>query len=405
MPRAFLIALALSLPLSCLHAEDPVAWVDPAQPTEAAGRWTTMAHGYAFLVSNRQGGRLGERRFESVNHLMIISTRRWGQGSLSLLGTFTLEPATIPVEGSPELFQRGETFQNRLLVDRQHPHDLFVQLGAQWERSLSARTGVRIYLAPWGEPALGPTAYPHRLSASENPSAPLAHHNQDSTHISADVVTAGVRLSRFTVEGSAFHGAEPDENRWDIDQGGIDSYSGRVSFRPGGGFTLQISAGRRRHPEALEDGDQTRQTASVEYVRTTPGGFLAASLILGRNLLEDGSEERGDGLEATWKFRGSNFLYGRIEDVDRDLYELTFKSQRPETQPPSPTAVQAATLGYVKNLPLLREAETGFGGGLTVYRFDSALNGVYGKGPVSLQIFLRIRFGTHGGADHLHHGA
>src|SRR5207245_11505902 len=270
---------------------------------------------------------------ERSNQFMVVSTRRLGGGTLSLLGTFTLEPATIPPEGSPLLFQRGETYQGVLLVDRQHPHDLFTQIAVQWERSLSRSTGLRLYLSPWGEPAVGPTAYPHRLSASENPVAPLAHHNQDSTHISADVVSASLGLSKLTIEGSAFHGREPDENRLDVDQGPIDSYAGRLTLRPGAGFALQISATRREHPEAIEPGDQTRQTASVEYERPTAGGFVAAALLVGRNLLPEGPE-RGNGLEATWKFRSRNFLYARVESVDRDLYELLNKRQRPGTVAP-----------------------------------------------------------------------
>ncbi len=178
---------------------------------------------------------------------MVMATRTLAGGKLSLLGTFTLEPATIPPRGSAELFQRGETYQGTLLVDRQHPHDLFVQLAAAWERALGSAT-LKLTLAPVGEPAIGPVAYPHRLSASANPTAPLAHHNQDSTHISYDVVTAGVKLPYVELEGSAFHGAEPDENRWNIEAGAIDSYSGRIWVRPTKGLALQFSVAHLEHP-------------------------------------------------------------------------------------------------------------------------------------------------------------
>ncbi len=391
---------AASLPAAASAAEDPdpvarMAAMDPGD------RWMTMVHGYAFLTSNRQGGPSGARDFESSNHVMAVAMRRFAGGKISLLGTFTLEPATVPAQGSPELFQRGETYAGVLLVDRQHPHDLFTQLALRWDRPLSKKTGVFVYLSPWGEPALGPTAYPHRLSASENPSAPLAHHNQDSTHISADVVTLGFTLPGVALEGSVFHGREPDENRWNIDQGRIDSYSGRVTVRPGAGFTIQISAGRREHPESIEPGDQTRQTASVEYLRPTAGGFVAAALILGRNQLPSGPEV-GNGLEATWKLDAKNFLYGRIESVDRDRFELINKRQRPDTVAPERTIVRAATAGYVRDLALLHEAETGLGGGVTVYRFDAGLDPVYGRDPVSFQVFMRLRFGSHGGAGPLH---
>ncbi len=408
-PLAMALAGALTLFVPAVWAGDAADREDAAHAKGSAhgegaaqdGSWTTFAHGYAFLVSNHQGGPSGARSFESVNHFMTGAARGWGGGTLSLLGTFTLEPATVRPEGSPLLFQRGETYQGSLLVDRQHPHDLFVQLAAEWRRRLSRNAGMRVYLAPWGEPAVGPTAYPHRLSASMNPSAPLAHHNQDSTHISANVVTLAFESSKVGVEASVFHGGEPDENRWNIDTGPIDSYAGRISVHPGGGFSFQVSAARRESPEALEPGDQTRQTASVEYTRTTRGGFVAALLIAGRNLLPEGVEW-GNGLETTWKFGGSNFLYGRVESVDRDRFELIAKRERPGTQEPSRTNVKAATFGYAREIPLLVEAETEIGGGVTLYRFESSLDPVYGEQPVSFQVFLKFGFGRHGDAGQAH---
>jgi hypothetical protein len=393
-------ALAATAPGEAAESLDPMTRM---AEMEAQDRWMTMTHGYAFVTFNSQGGPSGGDAFESVNHFMAMSMRRFAGGKLSLLGAWTIEPVTVEQGGSPELFQRGETYRGTLLVDRQHPHDLFVELAVRWERPISKKAAVILYLSPWGEPAVGPTAYPHRLSASENPTAPLAHHNQDSTHISADVVTAGVRLAKLTLEGSVFHGREPDENRYDIDQGAIDSYSGRLTFRPAGGLAIQISAARREHPEAIEPGDQTRQTFSVEYTRGTQGGFLAASLLVGRNLLSEGPEW-GNGLEATWKFRDRNFLYGRLESVDRDVTELLDKRQRPPGIAPRRTVVQAVTLGYVRNIPLVSRFETGVGGGLTAYRYDEALDPAYGRRPVSGQAFLRLRFGAHGGVDHAHPG-
>src|SRR5262249_25516498 len=154
----------------------PPASIDPMgemETMEPMNHWMTMMHGYAFFIWNRQGGPSGGREFDSSNHVMVMSMRRLWGGKASLLGTFTAEPATIPPEGSRELFQRGETYQGVLLVDRQHPHDLFVQLAARWDRPLSQRTSLGVYLAPVGEPAVGPTAYPHRLSASAIPTTPL----------------------------------------------------------------------------------------------------------------------------------------------------------------------------------------------------------------------------------------
>src|SRR5262249_8132231 len=158
----------------------------------------------------------------------------------------------------------------------------------------------------------------------------------------ADVLTLSMDVSRVKVEGSAFHGQEPDDKRWNLDQGAIDSYAGRVTVKPGAGFTFQVSAARRKDPEDLEPGSPTRRTAAVEYLRPTGDGFLAASLIVGRNLLEEGPEW-GNLLEATWKLRQRHFLFGRVESVDRDLIELIDKRQRPTGVDPERTTVQTAT--------------------------------------------------------------
>jgi hypothetical protein len=302
----------------------------------------------------------------------------------------------------PELFQRGETYGGVLLVDRQHPHDLLAQLAASWVRPLSSKTSFRIYVAPRGEPALGPEAYPHRLSASMNPTAPLAHHNQDSTHISEDVVTAGVTLSRFTIEGSGFHGREPDQNRWDLEQGRPDSYAGRVTYHATTSLSFQISSGVRKNPEEIETGDQTRTTASGVYQRSLKGGFIAVTATIGKDQTPDG-QEWGKGVEFTWKLEEKNTVYGRVEGVDRDLFELVDKRQRPAGVPPSRTLVEAATLGYARSIPLLTEAGTDLGADLTAYRFTSRLDPVYGSSPLSLHVFLRLTFGAHGGMEH-HHG-
>jgi hypothetical protein len=377
---------------------DPMAAMEEMEPMD---QWMTMVHGYAFLTVNRQGGPSGDREFESQNHFMLTAMRSLWGGKLSLLGTFTLEPATIPVRGSAELFQRGETYRKVLLIDRQHPHDLFVQIAAAWERPISESAKLRLYLAPWGEPALGPVPFPHRLSASENPTAPLSHHNQDSTHIAADVATVGLTASVLTLEGSVFHGREPDENRWAIEQGRLDSWSGRLTVRPTPELSFQISLGHLEHPESAEPGNQTRSTASVTFQKATAGGFFAATAVAGRNQTRDGPEW-GNLLEWTWKFAGKNFLYGRLESVDRDFYELVNKRQRPANIPRERTRVQAGTLGYVRDVSSLGGVETGLGADATLYSFTSRLDSVYGRRPVSWHGFVRIRFGSHSGMDHSH---
>ncbi|HZE89583.1 MAG TPA: hypothetical protein VE404_08550, partial [Verrucomicrobiae bacterium] len=379
--RRALVVLAAAL----VFAGDAIAADGP--PAE----WTVGYHGYAFLDVNRQESTSTARDFQSENHVMVFASRPWGRGTLQLLGTFTLEPATYRAEGEPELFQRGETYDGILLVDRQHPHDLFTQIAASWRTPLGAGRSFRLYVAPRGEPAIGPVAYPHRLSASLNPSAPLAHHNQDSTHASQDVVTAGFDLSRFTIEASGFHGREPDQNRWDLEQGRIDSYSGRVTYRATPSLSFQVSSARREHPEDLEPGSQTRTTGSGMYERLLPDGFIAVTATVGKDQTPDG-QEWGNGVEAAWKFRKKHVVYSRVEGVTRDIFELTDKTQRPSGVSPEKTLVEAATFGYARSIPLLVEAGTELGADVTVYRLTSRLDPVYGDRPFSCHFYLKLSF-------------
>lgn len=397
------VALIVLASISAVRAaEDPHAGHQHSEPPPASG-WTAQVHGYAFLVANRQGGPSGDRDFESVNHLMVVGTHALWGGSVSLLGTFSLEPVTVPRKGSALLFQRGETIDGVLLVDHQHPHDLFLELAVAWQRPLSRVVSFRGYLAPVGEPPVGPTAYTHRLSSSALPTAPLSHHNLDSTHLSTDVVAAGFGFGPVTIEAGGFHGREPGENRFDIDGGPIDSYAGRISVRPFEGLSLQVSAARREHPEVTEDGNQTRQTASIQYEHTLPRGVVAATLAFGRNLLPGDQRERGNLLEGLWTFREHHTVTARLEMVDRDVYELLNKAGRPGNVAPQDTRIDALTLGYLHDLPWLAELDAAAGIAVTTYRFDSILDDTYGRRPVSGQIFLRVTFGHHVAAGMHHH--
>src|SRR5258708_2627110 len=187
------------------------------------GSWTFMFHGEAFLADIQQSGPRGADKLFSVNWLMPMAQRRVGRGTLTFRSMLSLEPATVSQRRYPELFQQGETAFGRPIVDGQHPHDFFMELAAMYDYKLRENTLLSFYAAPMGDPAMGPPAYPHRPSASENPVAALGHHLQDSSHIADDVVTVGLTHRAVRVEASGFHGREPDEYRWDLDSGKMDS--------------------------------------------------------------------------------------------------------------------------------------------------------------------------------------
>src|SRR5437868_4507065 len=260
------------------------SWQPPSAPMhmhyKVAGDWLLMFHYNLIVGMNRQGGPRGVTKLESANWFMPMAYHKLGKGTLQLRGMFSAEPFTFPPGGSPLLFQTGETYKRQPLIDRQHPHDLFMELSAQYTLPLGERGTWFTYFGYPGEPALGPVAFMHRMSAAENPSATLSHHLQDSTHISFGVLTTGFTYRWFKVEASIFNGREPDENRYDFDAHKWNSRSARVSFAPNKNWTAQVSYGFLRSPENQDPNvDVRRATASMQYNKPFNRGNWAAAFV------------------------------------------------------------------------------------------------------------------------------
>lgn len=366
--------------------------MNPASSPESmihlkAGSWTFMLHGLAFVGGVQQTGLRGGDKLMSANWFMAEASHSLAGGTFSVRSMLSLDPATVTGRRYPELFQTGETAFGSPIIDGQHPHNLFMELALRYTRPISEATSLTLYVAPVGDPALGPVAFPHRASAAELPQAPLGHHLEDSTHISDEVVTAAVRHRAFGLELSGFHGAEPGENRWIIQTGGIDSYSARLTFAPGPNWEAQVSAGRLAHPEALEPGDQTRVTASVSYNRPWAHGNWASTLLWGRvHKTGDGANLNGYLAETVARFRGANYVTGRIELDDKD--EL-FREGDPLSG--RVFRIAAYTAGYTRDIPLLPHITTGVGANFTAYTMPDALRSAYGEHPVAIWMFLRFR--------------
>jgi hypothetical protein len=329
-----------------------------------AGRWTLMFHGVVFATEIQQTGPRGEDKFASMNWFMGEASHPLAGGTFVVRSMLSLDPATITGERYPELFQTGETAYGKPIVDGQHPHNLFMELAVEYTHPLGDTSRFWLYAA-----------------AAELPQATLGHHLEDSTHISEDVVTAGIARGIFGLEASGFHGREPGENRWIVDQGSIDSWSGRLTVAPTAHWSAQVSAGRLASPEALERGDQVRTTASVTYVRPYSGGDWATSLIWGRvHKTASGDNLNGYDLESVARFRGSNYLTGRIELVDKDELPI-----------PGIYRVGAYTAGYTRDFRFIPRIATGLGANVTQYSMDLALHREYGSHPVAVLVFLRFR--------------
>jgi len=385
-----------SLSLPSPHSASGTAWQPASVPSHmwmiSHDGWNLMAHGTVFLTYNQQGGPRGKGKAESVNYFMFMEQRSLGRGTILFRQMFSAESLTSPHPGFPELFQTGETYHGQPLVDHQHPHNVFAELSALYTLPLGKKVSWLLYGGPSAEPALGPVTYMHRESASENPAAPLSHHLQDSTHTSFGVVTTGFIIDRFKVEGSAFNGREPNEERWSIQPAPLDSWSFRASAAPTRNWTVQYSYGRLLHPEALEPGNQLRQTASLEYNRALPGGKLgkgnwATSLVWGRVQKEFESFPLNSYLlESTLNFRRRNYTYTRMELVDKD--ELF---PDPLIQPAF--RIGAYTFGAVRDLVQNQHWQLGLGTDVTFYSKPAVLDSIYGNDPVSFHVFLRVRPG------------
>jgi hypothetical protein len=393
------------------------------------GNWMFMFHANAFLADIQQTGPRGRDKFFSANWMMPMVSRQFGRHGLSVRTMLSFEPATVTKRQYPLLLQTGESAYGLSITDGQHPHDFIMELAAKYDFKFAERSQVFVYGGPVGEPAFGPAGFPHRASASENPIAVLGHHLQDSTHIATNVITLGFAQGPVQVEASTFHGREPNESRWNINRGKPDSFSTRLTVSPHKSLSAQFSTGRINNPEEFDPTlDTVRTTASAHHNVQLGSGHISSSLIWGRNKdLKDGSRRifNSYNLEITSKFAGHNWVWTRIENVDRDRSLLPvqptcllcgvvgFSSSklqndtevaqfnhvvmgpdgRPVTVEELPIGrIQAYTVGYERELPVGPSwLNVGLGAQFTTYGLTAQLKGIYGNRPATAVVFLRLR--------------
>ncbi len=376
---------------------------------KVAGDWLLMFHYNLIVGMNRQGGPRGVTKLDSENWFMPMAYHKVGKGTVQLRGMFSFEPFTFPPGGSPLLFQTGETYKGQPLIDHQHPHDLFMELSAQYTLPLSERGTWFTYFGYPGEPALGPVAFMHRMSASENPSATLSHHLQDSTHISFGVLTTGFTYRWFKLEGSIFNGREPNENRYNFDAHKWNSRSARVWFMPNRNWAMQVSYGFLRSPEAQEsEADIRRATASVQYNKPLNRGNWASAFVWGRNQVSAPGEIHNLNsytAESTINFLDKNYLYTRLELVDKDdLLRPSDRALLGITQDHPSFRIGAYTFGGVRDIWNTDKISLGIGSDVTFFSKPAILDRIYGNNPVGWKLFVRIRPGKMEMSMHGMHG-
>jgi hypothetical protein len=350
--------------------------------------WMLMVHGFAQLVYDSQGGQRGASKTFSPNMLMAMGSRELGPGTFGLRAMVSADPLTRGARGYPLLLQTGETANGRTpLIDRQHPHDLFMELAATYSLPLSASSSLIAYFGLPGEPALGPPVFMHRFSGAENPAAPITHHWFDSTHISYGVATLGIVREKLKLEGSLFTGREPDQYRYDFETPKFDSYAFRLSYNPAADWSFQVSFGHLRSPEQLAPNvNQDRVTASALYNRHWNGNNWQTLLGWGRDIDKPGHALNAFLLESALAFHERHAVFGRVERVAKD--EL-FEEGAPQAG--EVFTVEEASLGYVYDFLAASHFKAGLGGLTSVAVVPSSLKPTYGGTPLSGMAFLRLK--------------
>ena len=356
--------------------------------------WMTMIHGDIFFRYNNQdvfkSGSRGGSKFDAPNMVMLMTQHAVGKNGLFAVNTmFSFDPFLVGPGGYPLLFQTGESYKGNKLVDRQHPHDLFAEISPSYTQRIAKNADVSVSIGYPGEPALGPPVFMHRLSAMNNPDAPLTHHYADATHITFGVATLGFRYKDVKLEGSVFTGREPDEFRYNFDKPKFDSYSFRLSYNPSSEWALQVSNGWIHSPEDLEPAQNVnRFTASAIYTRTLNyDSYLATTLVYGQNHFSDNDKTLPSVLlESSWQMH-KTAVYGRYEYVQKDAeeFELT------DAYPANPNFdINAFTLGV--NRQLTSFGQTNLTGGVqgTLNVSPSPLRNLYGTAPAAVEVYLRL---------------
>lgn len=350
------------------------SWQPDAAPHEGLhatlGDWDLMGHAAFDLVYDSQSGPRGGTQWFLEGMMMGAARRQIGEGDTLNLRLMLSPDPFMGRRGYPLLLASGET-----LFDRQHPHDLVMELAGSYSRAFSKDDSAFLYLGYPGEPALGPPAFLHRASGMDIPEAPAAHHWLDSTHITFGVATLGFVHDDWKLEVSQFTGREPDQDRFDFDAARFDSTAARVTWNPSAHWSLQASIGWLKSPEQLEPSlNETRTTASAEYV----DGPFAATLAFGHKQLSDGTGLNAWLLEGEYKPDPAWTLFARAESVENDeLFDGTGEK---------------LAFGLIRDWRIGAHTVVGLGG---LYDFDvvPAAKPTYGGGPHGAMMFLRLREG------------
>jgi hypothetical protein len=395
MPASMSHAFSLNLPMN--RNGSGTGWLPDSSPMygymKHTNDWMLMMHGSLFLRYNNQDfsgkGDRGDKDFDAPNWFMLMGQKKIKKNGLFHFNVMlSLDPITQGGRGYPLLYQTGESFEDKPLVDRQHPHDFISELSVSYAHALSPKADLFIYAGYPGEPALGPVTFMHRPSSLDNPNSPISHHWVDATHITFGVVTAGVRVGKMKLEASSFTGREPNENRYSFDKPRFDSWSSRLSCNPTSDLALQVSHGYVKSPEeAHPDENIYKTTASAIYSKKLPGNsMINATALWGMNKQKDHDGENAALAEALFR-KNRAAIYTRYEFTEKSAEELVLNDGFDEHDIFN---VHALTIGANYDILKIGKLNLAGGGQWSIYGSPSSLNDIYGKNPMSFQLYLRL---------------
>jgi hypothetical protein len=385
-------------PYSMNREGSGTSWLPDSTPHEGIhqtyGDWMLMEHALVNGIYDHQGGPRGGNKAFVGGMVMGMAERTVGDGTLGFMAMLSPDPFMGP-SGYPLLLATGETANGVTpLIDRQHPHDLFMELAGSYSYNLSSTSSVFVYAGLPGEPALGPSAFMHRTSGMDIPEAPITHHWLDSTHITFGVVTAGLVLDNWKIDASVFRGREPDQHRFDIEEPKLDSYSARLTWNPFRELSLQVSAGHLHSPEQLSpEVNEDRITASATYTQTfRQNNLWSTTFAWGRKMNHPGHTLDGYLLETEVIFNQTYTLFMRAERAQEDeLLENVLPDVGLPNAPMPVFTVNKISIGGIYDLPLAEHLKLGVGGLVSKYALPSELKHFYGSDPTSFMVFLRLK--------------
>ena len=350
----------------------------------AGGGWMLMGHALLNAVYDTQSGPRGDDKGLVSGMLMGMARRGFESGGTLQLRAMLSPDPFMGARGYPLLLASGETADGLApLVDRQHPHDLFMELSASYTQPLGGATSIFVYGGLPGEPAFGPPAFMHRQSILDSPEAPISHHWLDSTHITFGVVTAGLIVDNIKLEASRFRGREPDQHRYDIETGALDSTALRLSWNPTANWSLQVSWADVKGPEQLApDENTTRWSASAIYTR--PLGehrWWSTTAAWGRR--SSGNDQLDAYvLESAVKLNEAWTIFGRAERTETN--ELMGDHGPIFT-------VGKVSVGAIHDWTVAEHVKVGLGGLYALNFTPAGLDAVYGGRPHGAMAFVRLK--------------